>query len=111
MDPDENLELRFEIHEFRLIDIGFVPFLCGVVSLVFVSEATGEALLSSCTFFLSSDGGAEAEGEEGGGLALDVLDVVFLVAVDPCRFGAAAGSTSTPDFSLFTDVTDLERER
>lgn len=40
VDPDENLELRFEIHEFRLIEIGFVPFFCGVVSLAFVSGTT-----------------------------------------------------------------------
>lgn len=25
VDPDENLELRFEIQEFRLIEIGLVP--------------------------------------------------------------------------------------
>lgn len=107
VDPDENLELRFEIHEFRLIEIGFVPFLWGVVSLAFDSGVAGA--LSSRAFLFGSDGRAVTGDEVGGGGF--ALDIVFLSAVEPCRFGTAAGSTSTPDFSLFTDDTDLERER
>lgn len=36
VDPEENLELKFEIHEFRLIEIGLLPDFWGVfVSLLF----------------------------------------------------------------------------
>ena len=102
VEPDENLELIFEIHEFRLMEIGLVPFL----SLLFGSPTWRVSL---CVFAFDSGGGFEDTG--GGARWLLEEGLVLFSEVDCCRLGAGSGFVSAPDRSVFMDDVDLERER
>ena len=102
VEPDENLELIFEIHEFRLMEIGLLPLL----SLLFGSPTWR---VSPCVFAFGSGGGFEGTG--GGARLLFEEGFVLFSEVDCCRLGAGSGFALAPDRSVCMDDVDLERER
>lgn len=111
VEPEENLELRLDIHEFLLpvTGLGAVFGVAGDVPVGFPSTDLSSFLTSFVAFAPSScNDPLDTVGVTGAG-AEEVLSVVLVFS--RLRSWAIVASESATDLSLTTDDADLQRDR